>query len=307
MRQTIVTIGYVLIWFTVWFAVCAQTLHAEPVLVTTDWVADHMNDPDIVLVDMSVEPNQYRRFHLPGARYLPYAMLVKKGHDDVSRRVADQVLFNLLGRSGISPRDHVVIYDDMAGLQAGRLFWELERVGHPRVSVMDGGLVRWILEGRKVVAEAPPAKPVSYTPVPGGGRANEIDLKGVESAVSAPGVILLDVRSPEEYRGEVRKGEPRKRRSGHIPGARLWPWEQAVDFRRGFSLKPAKQILSSLRSVGIEGKQANLVLYCRSGHRAAQTYMTLRHLGFERLRLYDGSMVEYARYSSLPVRKGNSP
>jgi thiosulfate/3-mercaptopyruvate sulfurtransferase len=294
--------GYLPIWLTVWFAIFAQTLRAEPVLVTTDWVADHLNDSDVVLLDMSVDPTQYRRFHLPGARYLPYDLLVKKGRDEVSRGIPDQTLFKLLGRTGISPRDHVVIYDDFAGLQAGRLFWELERVGHPRVSVMDGGLVRWILERRKVVAEVPPAKTVSYAPAPSSGRENEIDLTGVEAAVSEPGVVLLDVRTPEEYRGE-----PRERRSGHIPGARLWPWEQAVDFNHGFSLKPARQILSSLRTVGIEDKQADLVLYCRTGHRVGQTYMTLRHLGFDRLRLYDGSMAEYARFSRLPVRKGDAP
>lgn len=279
-----------------------QPQHPEPILVTTEWVADHMNDTDVVLVDMALDPYQYRRYHLPGALSLPYEKMVIKDRDGVSRRITNQALFKLLGQSGITSRHHVVIYDDIAGLEASRLFWELERIGHPRVSVMDGGLVRWILQGRKVVVEIPPVKVVSYVPVPGGGRANEINLKEVENAISDPAVILLDIRSPEEYRGE-----PRKIRSGHIPGARLWSWENAVDFNNEFTLKPEHKILSSLRMVGIEDKDADLVLYCRSGHRAAHTYFVLRELGFEHLRLYDGSMKEYIRFPGLPLRKGDAP
>ena len=301
------------IWLLVWLtatgvAGCVtetsrmQSLHPEPILVSTEWVADHMHDPDVILVDMALGPYQYRRFHLPGAHSLPYEKLVIKDRDGVSRRIPDQDLFTLLGRTGITSRHHVVIYDEIAGLQAARLFWELERIGHPRVSVVNGGLVRWILQGRKVVAEVPPVKMVSYTPIPGKGRENEIDVNGIEAIISDSKVTLLDTRTQEEYRGNARE-----KRSGHIPGARLWPWEQAVDFEQEFKLKPASQILASLRTVGVEDNQANVVLYCRSGHRAAHTYLTLRYLGFEHLRLYDGSMKEYIRKPGLPLRKGDAP
>ena len=294
--------GYLRIWLGLCLAMGARLVCAEPVLVSTDWVARHLGDPDLVLVDMAVEPIQYRRFHLPGARYLPYDSLVARGRDGISRRIPDRALFERLGAAGISSQTLVVIYDDIGGLQASRLFWELERIGHPRVSVMDGGLVRWVLERRRVVGGVPRVKGVSYTPPAGGGRANGIDLAGMEAVIPDPDVILLDVRSPEEYRGKAKVP-----RSGHIPGARSWPWRQAVDFEHGFTLRPAGEILSSLRGLGIGGRGADLVLYCHSGHRAAHTYMTLRHLGFERLRLYDGSMAEYARYSNLPLRKGDTP
>lgn len=276
---------------------------AFPVLVTTDWVAAHLDDKNIVLVDMAGDPNQYRRFHLPGAYYLPYGALVEKGRDGVARSITEERLFRLLGNLGITESTHVLIYDDMGGLEASRLFWELERVGHPQVSVIDGGLVRWILDGRPVVAEIPRVQPVVYRPSAGVSRRdNGIDLATVKSAIGIPSVTFLDVRTPEEY-----QGDQRDKRSGHIPGAQLWPWDQAVDFAGGFVLKSREDLLASLGQSGIEQKELDLVLYCRSGHRAAQTYLTLRHLGFERLRLYEGSMAEYAKSPDVELRHGATP
>jgi len=210
-------------------------------------------------------------------------------------------LFALLGDLGIDADSHVVIYDDMGGLEAGRLFWELERIGHARASVLDGGLVKWVLEGRRVVAQLPPVARTQYRPSKRG-RENEIDLAGILSARQDPAVLLLDVRTPEEYAGKA--SEPR---TGHIPRARLWPWDQAVDFERGFALKRPELLLQSLRQAGVEGPDTDVVLYCRSGHRAAQTYAALRYLGFERVRLYDGSMAEYGLAEHADLRKGLSP
>lgn len=279
----------------------AEPGSASPVTVDTAWLADHLEDSGLVLVDMTADPVQYRRFHLPGARYLSPRALVDKNKAGVSLRVPARRLFALLGELGINADSHVVIYDDMGGLEAGRLFWELERSGHAQASVLDGGLVKWVLEGRPVVAEVPPMVRAHYRPA-GPGRANEIDLAGVLAARKDPSVVLLDVRTPEEY-----AGKPSDPRTGHIPGAHLWPWDQAVDFEHGFVLKRPEVLLRSLRQAGIEGPDADVVLYCRSGHRAAQTYATLRSLGFERLRLYDGSMAEYGLAKSEDLRRGPAP
>jgi len=189
----------------------------------------------------------------------------------------------------------------MGGLEAGRLLWELERVGHPRASVLDGGLVKWVLEGRPVVAQAPPNVRAHYRPT-AEGRPNAIDLAGIETVRQDPSVVLVDVRDPQEY-----AGKPSDLRSGHIPGARLFHWEQAVDFEHGFKLKSPEVLLESLRAAGVSGTESDVVLYCRTGHRAAQTYWTLRHLGFERVRLYDASMAEYARTKDADLRRGPSP
>ena len=274
---------------------------AEPILVDADWLTSRLDDPQIVLVDMSLDPYQYRRFHLPGARYLPPSALTRKNGLGVKVRTSDRQLYRLLGQLGITADSHVVVYDDLGGLEAGRLFWELEHIGHDRVSVLDGGLVKWIRERRPIAFDKPDWRRAHYRPR-GDGRANRIDLAGIVDAMTTASITLLDVRTSEEYRGI-----PTDPETGHIPGARLWPWEQAVDFENGFAMKDPATLRTSLNGVGIEGNESDIVLYCRSGHRAAQTYLTLRRLGFERVRLYDASMAEFARVRPHDVRHGTAP
>lgn len=251
---------------------------------------------------MSSDQTQYQRFHIPGAIYLGYGNLVQKRRKDkVSLRISDQRLYKILGYLGISRNSHVVIYDDMGGLNAGRLYWELERIGHPRVSVVNGGLVKWILEGRKVENKYNERKAVRYV----AGNAinnNEIYLAQIKQLVQNKKRILLDVRSKEEY-----IGHPKYKRSGHIPGARLWPWNDTVDFTNGFVLKQPDVLLASLKRAGVAKKTDPLVLYCRSGHRASQAYLVLKQLGFNNILLYDGSMAEYSRDLDAPIKQGINP
>jgi len=283
------------------FLLVASKAHAG-IMVNTTWLQQHLNDTDLVLIDMSSDQTQYQRFHIPGAIYLGYANLVqKRKKDKVSLRISRQRLVQILGFIGVSRRSHVVIYDDMGGLNAGRLYWELERLKHPRVSVVDGGLVKWILEGRKVENKYNERKKVSY--IAGSPIAdNVIDLAQIKKSLQTNKQVLLDVRSREEY-----LGHPRYKRSGHIPGAKLWSWDDTVDFASGFTFKKPDLLLSSLRHVGVTKKSQPLILYCRTGHRAAQTYLVLKQLGFNNILLYDGSMSEYAKDLSAPVRQGISP
>lgn len=275
--------------------------HAAPVMVDTAWLKQHMNDDNVVLVDMSGDP-QYQRFHIPGAIYLGYDNLVEtRKKDKVSVRIPDERLYKILGLLGISRDSHVVIYDDMGGLHAGRLYWELERIGHPKVSVVDGGLVTWVLAGNKVDNKEVMPKRVNY--VAGKETAkNEIDLAGIKKVSGSGQSTLLDVRTKEEY-----LGHPKYKRSGHIPGARLWPWDDNVAFDSGFVLKSADELQQSLTKLGVKNKKDPLVLYCQSGHRASQAYLTLKHLGYEDIKLYDGSMAEYTQDKSAPVKQGDKP
>jgi thiosulfate/3-mercaptopyruvate sulfurtransferase len=275
---------------------------AVPVLVEGRWLEANIHDPRVTVVDMSDDDTQYQRFHLPGAVRLPYESLVKERKaDKVKVRLDDPELAALFGKLGITREKYVVIYDDMGGLNAARLFWELERLGHPRASVLDGGLVSWILEGRKVVNNAPRPVPAAYE-LNGAGRANEASLDDVKTAMQTKSSRLLDVRSDDEY-----LGEPKKPRTGHIPGARWWPWERGVDFTRGFTRRDEATLKQTLRSVGAADPRAPIIAYCRSGHRAAQTYLTLRSLGYENVKVYANSINEYGLNPTDPLKQGAQP
>lgn len=276
-------------------SVMHQTLSAAPVYVEHDWLAGKLNEKNIVVVDMTAGGVQYLRYHIPGAVRLAFGDIVVKRKDKVSVRIPDAQLYKVLGSLGIQRDTHVVIYDDMGGLEAGRLFWELERIGHPDVSVLSGGLVKWVLSGLRVtnIAVKPLAvKYVSTKP----GNTNEATLDTVLNNESA---TLLDVRSLDEY-----VGHPRYPRSGHIPGAKWWPWEANVDFERGFVPQSDKVVQGELTKLGVNDREKPVILYCRSGHRASQSYLTLRSLGYSDVKLYDASMAEYGARKELPLKKG---
>ncbi len=305
-------------------AFCALAAHAGTAaavspLVEGRWLEKHLADPRIVIVDMSDDDAQYQRFHLPGAVRRPYEALLAqrpvpaatppgagegaKGPavSSIPVRLDDAELARLLGSRGITRDKYVVIYDDVGGLNAARLYWELERIGHPKVSVLEGGLVKWILQGRKVVNNAPAPQAVVYEPGTEG-RANEASLEEVRAAIIKRDALLLDVRTREEY-----VGDPRQARTGHVPGARLWPWEQAVDSANGFVRAEEAALKQSLAAVGARDRKAPIIAYCRSGHRAAHTYLVLRSLGFENVRVYANSMNEYALAPELPLKQGPRP
>ncbi len=273
----------------------------EGVWVDGSWLEAHLGQERMVVVDMS-DSLQYRRFHIPGAVHLEYSRLVqRRKRDKVSVRIDDDRFVRLLGALGIGRDTLVVVYDDTGGLNAARLVWQLDRIGHDKTRVLDGGLVRWILEGRKVTNRATRPRPVSYR-FPGETRRNEIDLAGVRRLVEEGGAVILDVRSRDEY-----AGSPQMPRSGHIPGARWWPWDGTVDFDGGFVHQPLEKIRASLEKAGIGRDDDAVVVYCQSGHRAAHAWLTLRGLGLRNVRLYDGSMAEYARDRRAPLKRGMEP
>jgi len=270
-------------------------LMAAPVYIDHDWLAKNLKQENIVVVDMTSDNVQYLRYHIPGAVRLSYHDIVMKRKDKVSVRLPNEQLNKVLGSLGITPKKHVVIYDDMGGLNAGRLFWELERIGHAKVSVLRGGLVKWVLAGHQVDNTHVKVLPTSHQTT-NKGRANEASLDDIRNNKSA---TLLDVRSIDEY-----AGHPRYPRSGHVPGAKWWPWEANVDFENGFVPRSNTVLEAELAKIGVKEKDKPLIVYCRSGHRASQSYLTLRSLGYTNVKLYDGSMAEYQAQRDLPLQKG---
>lgn len=267
--------------------------------VTTMWLDQHLRDKNLILVDMD-EDIQYQRFHLPGALHLPYAAINYTNQHGVSSSIGRERLIKLLGKLGAISDSQIVIYDDLGGLNAGRLYWELERLGHQGLALLDGGLVKWILEGRKVTNIPVQSDSTTYLPAEHAGIANSASLTEIRH-LPADGV-LLDVRTQQEY-----AGDPCRPRSGHIPGARWWPWDETVDFKNDFRLKPTGELKQQLQALGIMDVNSPIYLYCQTGHRASQAYYVLRQLGFTKVKLYDGSMAEYNQYKELPLKTGMAP
>lgn len=270
-------------------------------LVDIHWLEKNLNSSSIRLIDMS-DDTQYQRFHIPGATHLPYSAINTRNKKGVSFSVGKKRIVKILGLLGIESKHHVVIYDDMGGLHAGRLFWELEKIGHKNISLVNGGLVKWILAGKKVTAETYNIKTVQYVAEIESGRSNTVELADILNGKFNDKNVLLDVRSKEEY-----VGHPRNPRGGHIPGAKWWEWSQAVNFEDGFKMQTNATLKQQLQQIGISKTNTPIILYCQSAHRAAQSYFTLRQLGFKNVKIYDGSMSEYSKIKTAPLTKGLQP
>lgn len=270
-------------------------------LVDINWLQKNLNSPSVHLIDMS-DDTQYQRFHIPGATHLPYAAINRRNKKGVSLSVGQNHIIKILGLLGIQSKHHVVIYDDMGGLHAGRLFWELEKIGHKNISILNGGLVKWILAGKKVTANTQNVKTVQYNADIKSGRNNVVTIEEILKSEFNNKNILLDVRSKDEY-----VGHPRNPRGGHIPNAKWWEWSQAVNFENAFKMQNSAALKKQLQQIGINNTDTPITLYCQSAHRASQSYFTLRQLGYKNVKIYDGSMSEYSKIKSAPLTKGLKP
>ena len=274
---------------------------ASSFLVDINWLQKYLNSSDVRLIDMS-DDTQFQRFHIPGATHLPYSAINKRNKKGVSLSVGQNHIVKILGLLGIQSKHHVVIYDDMGGLHASRLFWELEKIGHKKISIVDGGLVKWILAGKKVTADIRNVKTVKYITNRKSGRNNVVTAEEILKSEFNNKNILLDVRTKDEY-----VGHPRNPRGGHIPQAKWWEWSQAVNFENAFKMQNNATLKKQLQQVGVNNTDTPITLYCQSAHRASQSYFTLRQLGYKNVKIYDGSMSEYSKIKSAPLKKGLIP
>lgn len=273
----------------------------SPLIVEADWLEKNLNSSAIRLIDMS-DDTQFQRFHIPGATHLPYSAINTRNKKGVSFSAGKKQIIKILGLLGIQSKHHVVIYDDMGGLHASRLFWELEKIGHKNISLLNGGLVKWILAGKKVVATSQDIKAIQYIVDSNSGRNNTVAIEEMLNTKFNNKNILLDVRSKDEY-----AGHPRNPRGGHIPNAKWWEWSQAVDFENAFKMQNAAILRKQLQQIGVSKTDTPITLYCQSAHRASQSYFTLRKLGYKNVKIYDGSMSEYSKIKSAPLTRGLNP
>lgn len=279
----------------------ANLSYASPLLLDVSWLEKNQHSDEVRIIDMS-DDVQFQRFHIPGAIHLPYSAVNVRTKQGVSLSIGSQHMIKILGLLGIEPHHHIVIYDDMGGLHASRLFWELEKIGHKKMSILNGGLVTWILSGKKVTAEVSKNKTTTYNTATKQARNNVVTANDVLSSKFNEKNILLDVRSKDEY-----IGHPRYPRSGHIPNAKWWEWQQAVNFEKGFQLQTKQNLKKQLAAVGVRDKDTPITLYCQSAHRASHSYFTLRYLGFTDVKIYDGSMAEYSQIKTAPLTRSSKP
>ncbi len=272
-------------------------------LVSTSWVAEHLNDSNIRVVESNEDPLLYPSGHVPGAVEVDW---VKDLNDPLRRDYLDKSGFEALaGRIGITPETTVVFYGDKSNWWATYALWVFELFGHTNSRIMDGGRLKWAEEGRELTREKPSISPSSYSAPERDDSQIRAFRDGVLAHIGVHGQ-LVDVRSPGEFAGDLLHipGYPQEGavRGGHIPGASSCPWSRAANEDDTF--KDAAQLRAIYNDeLGLDSS-APTIAYCRIGERSSHTWFVLTYLlGFGDVRNYDGSWTEWGNSVGLPIEK----
>ncbi|MCU0494566.1 MAG: sulfurtransferase [Chloroflexaceae bacterium] len=278
--------------------------YAHPeVLVDTAWVADHLRDPQVRLVESNEDILLYDTGHIPGAIKIDW---VADLNDPVVRDYLSREQFEqLLSSKGIGNDTTVVFYGDKNNWWATYAFWVFKLFGHQDCRIMNGGRAKWIAEGRELTREVPHYPPAAY-------HAPERDDQGIRAFqyqvmqhIKQSGTALVDVRSPQEFSGE-RTHMPEypqegTLRGGHIPTAANIPWARAV--REDATFKSREELAELYGAQGVTPDK-DVVAYCRIGERSSHTWFVLTYLlGYPKVRNYDGSWTEWGNMVGVPIEK----
>lgn len=275
--------------------------YAHPeILVTTDWLAEHLADPEVRIIEVeAMGPSPYPHGHIPGALNWPW----KESLWDAARREfafpAD--FARLMGRSGVVPATTLVLYSE--DIQFGTYaLWTCILRGHNRVKLLNGGRTKWVQEGRPLTTEMPQITMTNY-PVRSPDESGRLGREGVLAGLGNPDRVLLDARSPEEYRGERVMPPPDfdhgAERKGRIPGARHLYYRELLNDDDTF--KPVESLRAAFEARGATPDK-DIVAYCRLSHRATLVWFTARYLlGYPRVRSYDGSWTEWGSMVGMPI------
>jgi len=271
------------------------------VLVSTEWVGQHASDLAVRVVEVDVDTGAYDQGHVPGASAWNWTTELC---DTVVRDIVSKAALEaLLGRTGIDDDTTIVLYGDNNNWFAAWAFWQLKIYGHQDVRIMDGGRKKWLAEGRPLATDMPLVQKKHY-------RAKDADLavraflSDAQHAMRTGSVALVDVRSPQEFTGEILSppGLPETcQRGGHIPGAKSIPWAKACNDDGTFKSRDELQALYAAH--GIEGDRP-VIAYCRIGERSSHTWFVLKYLlGFTDVKNYDGSWTEWGNLVGAPVER----
>jgi thiosulfate/3-mercaptopyruvate sulfurtransferase len=275
--------------------------YAKDVLVGTDWVQEHLDDPSIRIVEVDENPALYDEAHIPGAIGFDWK---KDLQDQVKRDFLGPEAFGaLFGSRGISNDHTIVLYGDRNNWFAAYTYWYLKYYGHQNVKLMNGPREKWIAEGRPTTGDLPAHPAATFTAKTGDDaiRAKRDQVLGA----LGNGNVLVDVRSPQEFSGELiaMAGYEQEgaQRGGHIPGAKSIPWAQAV--REDGTFRSADDLRELYGSKGVLSGDP-IIAYCRIGERSAHTWFVLHELlGEDHVRNYDGSWTEWGNLVDVPIEK----
>ncbi len=277
--------------------------YARDVLVATGWVAEHLDDESVVVAEVDENPDLYHDGHIPGAVELHWQDDLQ---DPVERDLVDKPAFEaLLGSRGIGNATTVVLYGDRNNWFAAYAYWYLKVYGHADVRILDGGRQKWIDDGRELSTEPPSRPAAAYI-----ARDRDESIRAyrdyVRGLIGDPGKALVDVRSPQEFAGELLAPPGYESegasRGGHIPTAQSIPWAQAV--RDDGTFKSADELRELYAAKGITPDRET-VAYCRIGERSAHTWFVLHELlGYPDVRNYDGSWTEWGNLVDVPIERG---
>ncbi|NBR68996.1 MAG: sulfurtransferase [Verrucomicrobia bacterium] len=275
-------------------------------LVETEWLAAHLNDPGIRVVESNEDVLLYDTGHIPGAVHIDW----RRDLQDALVRdyITPQAFAELCGRNGITPETTVIFYGDKSNWWACYALWAFRLFGHTKVKILNGGRDKWAFEKRALTRDKVKVAQVSY-PTPSKRLDGEIRAFYEDALAASQGKKpLIDVRSPGEFKGDVTHMPEYPQegvlRGGHIPGARSVPWKTAV--REDGTFKSADE----LGKIYLEGCQLttdqNVVAYCRIGERSSHTWFVLSYLlGLKNVRNYDGSWTEWGNRVRAPIERSD--
>jgi thiosulfate/3-mercaptopyruvate sulfurtransferase len=276
--------------------------YAKDVLVEPEWLEQHLNDAGVRIVEVDENPALYAEAHIPGAIGFDW----QKDLQDQVRRdfLGPEDFSRLFGEHGISNDHSIVLYGDRNNWFAAYTYWYLKYYGHDDVKLLNGPRERWIAEGRPTTTEVPSHPAATFA-----ATAGDSSIRALRDEVLAAldnGKRLVDVRSPQEYSGELiaMPGYEHEgaQRGGHIPGAASVPWAQAV--REDGTFKSVDELRELYRGKGVLTGDP-IIAYCRIGERSAHTWFVLHELlGQEDVRNYDGSWTEWGNLVGMPIEKG---
>jgi thiosulfate/3-mercaptopyruvate sulfurtransferase len=279
----------------------ADYAHPE-VLVSTQWVADHLSDPKIRLVEVDVDTSGYDQGHIKGAVGWNWQTQLQ---DNIRRDlITKQALELLLGQSGISNDTTIILYGDNNNWFAAYALWQLKYYGHKDVRLMNGGRKKWLEEKRPLTTDSAKIAPATYRAT-GPDESLRARKENIFAVIEKAGRgQLVDVRSVDEFTGKIIAPpgmNETAQRAGHIPTAANIPWAQAANEDGTF--KSADQLKQLYEGKGVNGS-GEVIAYCRIGERSSHTWFVLKYLlGYNNVKNYDGSWTEWGNLIGAPIEK----